>query len=58
MIQGGFERFMRLEAVGLFDSQFRFVVHPFDTAPRNDSTSVESIQQYLAQWQAVFLISR
>ena len=50
MIQDSFERFVRLEAVGLFDSQFRFVVHPFDTAVRTGSTSVEPIQQDLARW--------
>ena len=29
MLYGGFERFIRLEAVVLFDSQFCFVVYPF-----------------------------
>jgi hypothetical protein len=51
----GFQHFIRLEAVGLFDSQFRFVVHAFDTAIQNGSTSVEPIQQYLARGQDVLL---
>jgi hypothetical protein len=58
MILGGFQRFIRLEAVALFDSQFRFIVHPFDTAVRNGSTSVEAIQQNLARGQDAFLISQ
>ena len=58
MIQDSFERFVRLEAVGLFDSQFRFVVHPFDTAVRNGSTSVEPIQPYLARGEDALLISQ
>ena len=54
MISGGFERFMRLEAVVLFDSQFRFIVHRLDTAVRNGSTSVEPIQPYLARGPDAF----
>ena len=51
MKQSGFERFARLEAIALFDSQFRFVIHPFDTGVRNGFTSEKPIQQYLALWQ-------
>ena len=54
MLYGGFERFMRLEAVVLFDSQFHFVVHPFDTAVRNGSANVEPTQPCLAQGQGAF----
>ena len=54
MIQDSFERFVRLEAVGLFDSQFRFVIHSFDTAVRTGSTSVEPIQQDLARGPDAF----
>jgi hypothetical protein len=43
MMKGGFQRLIRLEALVLFDSQFRFVVYPFDTVMRNGSTSVEPI---------------
>ena len=50
-ISGGFERLVRLEARVLFDSQFRFVIHPFDTAVRNGFTRVEPIQPYHAQGQ-------
>lgn len=49
MITEGFERFVRLEAEGLFGSQFRFIVHPYDTAVRPGSTIVEPIQQYIAR---------
>jgi hypothetical protein len=51
MITGGFHRFIRLEAAGLFNSQFCFVVHSFDNTVRNGTTSVEPIQQYLARGQ-------
>ena len=51
MIQGGFHRFIRLEAAGLFYSQFCFVVHPFDTTVRSGFKNVEPIQQYLARGQ-------
>lgn len=44
MISGGFQRFKRLELVRLFDDKSRFVVHHFDTAVRDGSASVESIQ--------------
>ena len=55
MISGGFQRFIRLEAVGLFDCQFRFVVHPCDTAIHNGSTILEPIQPYLARGQDALL---
>jgi hypothetical protein len=51
----GFQSFIRLESVGLFDSQFRFVVRPCDTAVSIGSTSGEPIQQYLARGQAALL---
>ena len=58
MIQGGFQRLIRLEALGLLDSQFRFVVYPFDTAVRNGSMSVEPIQHDLTRGQYVYWISQ
>ena len=55
MIQGGFQRLIRLEALVLFNNLFRFVVHPFDTVIRNGPTSVEPIQPYLAREQDAVL---
>jgi hypothetical protein len=51
MISGGFERFVGLEAVVLLDGKFRFMIHPFDPAAQNGSTSLEAIQQSLALGQ-------
>jgi hypothetical protein len=54
MIPGGLQRFMRLEAVGLLNGRYRFVVHPVDTAILNDSTIVEPFQQCLARGEDAY----
>ena len=54
MIKGGFERFMRLEAVGLLEGQFRVVVHPPSAVPERRTRERLSQRKMLCNLPAHF----